>query len=117
MADLEAALRALLAVNAQDRPALAARIIQSARIADKYRKRLGRSHPEFGNGSILSAVQKHPMIPQVRSLGCDHIGALADLLIQLKTDKQDPTQRLPCKKMLDGVSSLPWRHISDNLDP
>lgn len=58
-ADLEAAVRALLAAAPERRGALAAQIVKDAQMADRYRKRLGRAHPDWGTGTLMSAAARH----------------------------------------------------------
>ena len=54
--DMDHAVRVLLATDESARGRRAAEILHRADIADRYRKRLGRAHPDFGTGSVLSAT-------------------------------------------------------------
>ena len=56
LADIELAVRVLLAVPEAQRPALMAELLSRADTADRYRKRLGRMHPAFGSGTLASAA-------------------------------------------------------------
>jgi hypothetical protein len=56
-ADLDAAARALLAVPPTARQRLAGRLVVEADAADRYRRRFGRAHPIWGNGTLESAAR------------------------------------------------------------
>ena len=58
--DLDAVARALMACTPTHRRELAIRIIEHADVADRYRRRLGKLHPEFGAGTLSSAAQAYP---------------------------------------------------------
>lgn len=59
--DVTAAARALLAVPPAARGALLARMFDEADAADAHRLRTGRSHPDYGTGSLMSAALAHPV--------------------------------------------------------
>ncbi|TDK49847.1 hypothetical protein [Antarcticimicrobium luteum] len=59
--DVCCAARALLAAAPEDRGALCRQILNQAWAADRYRRRHGRLHPRWGNGSLMAAARKHPM--------------------------------------------------------
>ncbi|WP_341213569.1 hypothetical protein [uncultured Limimaricola sp.] len=77
---LDRAMAALLAVPPGARPALAARLVTEARTADAWRKRQGRAHPLWGDGSLMSAALRHPARPLPPSLGPEARGALRQVL-------------------------------------
>lgn len=56
--DVRDAARALLAVSASLRPCLCRRMIREAEAADRFYKAHGRSHPFWGNGSLMSAARR-----------------------------------------------------------
>lgn len=62
-ADLDVAAAVLLAVPPAHRPHLARRIILRASLADRYRKRLGKPHPLYGNGTVSDATLRLPRRP------------------------------------------------------
>lgn len=67
LSDLNLAARTLMLVRAEDRPLRIALILDQAQAADKFRKRIGRAHVHFGNGTLAAACQhyvKHPMPSQ-----------------------------------------------------
>lgn len=55
--DVVAAGRLLLSVDKGARRDLLCTIIRRAHWADKYRKRIGRAHPVWGNGSLGDAAR------------------------------------------------------------
>lgn len=77
---LDRAVAALLAARPGARPALAARIVAEARAADAWRRRMGRAHPLWGDGSLMAAALRHPSRPLPPSLGPEARAALRQLL-------------------------------------
>lgn len=61
--DLQDAARALMAEEPDGRAQLARAILDRADIADRYRKRHQRPHPEFGAGSLSGAARGFPLAP------------------------------------------------------
>lgn len=59
--DLEAVARALIAAGPMRERRLD-QILAEADIADRYRKRLGRWHRPFGDGSLAAAARGHAMV-------------------------------------------------------
>ena len=66
LTDLDIATRVLLAIGEPDRAATARRIVGTARVADRYRKRLGRRHPVWGDGTLAAAAlaESKPVVPR-----------------------------------------------------
>jgi hypothetical protein len=56
--DVSNAARALLSVPQGLREALCIQLIHEAESADVYTRRVGRLHPVWGNGSLMSAARK-----------------------------------------------------------
>jgi hypothetical protein len=56
--DISNAARALLSVPEGLRAALCERMIFESEAADSYVSRVGRLHPQWGNGSLMSAARK-----------------------------------------------------------
>jgi len=75
--DVVAAARALRAVPAAQRPRLVRRIIAAAEFADRYRRRVGRAHPDFGGGSLMAAAGAWPRRPEPLLDDPDYLGCLA----------------------------------------
>lgn len=58
--DISAVARALLCHPARGRVSLFDRMIVEAEAADKYRKRYGRAHVNWGNGSLMAVANTRP---------------------------------------------------------
>lgn len=82
LCDLDSVARALLAVPQDARETLAKDVVQQARIADKYRKRIGVAHPDFGTGTLASAAQDLAK-STARSCDADYRFCLAQVLVAL----------------------------------
>ena len=52
--DLLAGAARLSVAPAEDRPALARRLLAEAHAAHHYMRRMGRPHPRWGNGSLMT---------------------------------------------------------------
>lgn len=59
--DVTAAARAMLCVPPVAREALCKRMIQEADFADRYAKRMGRPHRDWGNGTLMAAARARPL--------------------------------------------------------
>ena len=64
--DVVTAARALLAAPAGGRDGLAARLIHEAGAADAHRRRTGRRHPDWGDGTLQAAAARRPLAPEPR---------------------------------------------------
>ncbi|MGD9917900.1 MAG: hypothetical protein AB7U46_07760 [Paenirhodobacter sp.] len=62
--DLILAARAVRGLPVARRPELLARMLEEAHVADRYRKRLGRAHPRWGNGSLMARAMAEPLAPE-----------------------------------------------------
>lgn len=62
--DLSAAARVLLLVPQSDRKDMCRQLLLEAEMADRYVKRFGRFHTRCGNGSLLAAARRHPMLAE-----------------------------------------------------
>lgn len=62
--DVMAAARVLLRVPCDRRQAVMWQMLEQASIADLYYKRLGRGHPEWGNGSLMAVAFTRDMAPE-----------------------------------------------------
>ncbi len=58
------AARVLLRVPHHERRAVMQQMLERASYADLYYKRIGRGHPEWGNGSLMSVAYTHEMAPE-----------------------------------------------------
>ena len=59
--DVSDAARALLAAPPAARERLCRRMIVEAEAADAYRRRTGRVHPLWGNGSLMAAARRRAL--------------------------------------------------------
>ncbi|PYF13220.1 hypothetical protein C8J30_101608 [Rhodobacter viridis] len=64
--DLLIAAHAVAAVEVAARPAVLAQWLREAHWADLYRKRLARSHPRWGNGSLMARALREPALRGLR---------------------------------------------------
>lgn len=78
--DLIAAARVLLAVPEAERPVAIRRMIAEAEIADRYRKRLGRGHRLYGNGSLMAAAMRRQLLPEPFLGDPDYLDCLATVI-------------------------------------
>ncbi|HDR29185.1 MAG TPA: hypothetical protein ENN83_11355 [Rhodovulum sp.] len=62
--DAVAAARALFACPPGKRTASMALMLERAEAADAYRKRFGRAHPAWGNGSLMALAQRESLPPE-----------------------------------------------------
>ena len=69
LTDLDIATRVLLAIGEADRMTAACRIVATARIADRYRNRLRRRHPDWGDGTLAAAATAQ--VSPVAAQRCD----------------------------------------------
>ena len=58
--DIIAAARVLIVVPRDDWDHTVAQLLGQARTADRYRRRFGRAHPAWGNGSVMAAASTWP---------------------------------------------------------
>lgn len=81
--DVVAAARALLCAAPAARAALAARLIEDADVADRWRRRTGRAHPARGNGSLMAAAAAWPQAPEPFLDDADYLDCLRLVIEQL----------------------------------
>lgn len=75
--DLNMAARVLLTMPEGERPKAMRRLIRQAEAADWYRKRLGRAHPLWGNGSIEAVARSQKMVPPQQFSNTDYLACMA----------------------------------------
>jgi len=66
--DVIAAASALMSWPERSRRSLIVRFLEQAHIADIYRKRTGRVHPVWGNGTLMAAVLQNRALPTEPSM-------------------------------------------------
>lgn len=79
LGDLSAAAGALAAVAPARRAGLMAILIAEAETADRFRRRHGRPHPDFGNGTLMAAALARPQA-RLAPGGREGLAALAQAL-------------------------------------
>lgn len=62
--DVSCAARAMMRVPAAKRARFSTELIARAHAADLHVRRTARLHPRWGNGSLMAAARKHPMMPE-----------------------------------------------------
>src|SRR5690606_36262901 len=75
--DLCAAARVLLALPDAQRTAGMAALIARAETADRHRQDTGRTHPAYGNGTLLSAALAHPSADPAAPGAPEYLACLA----------------------------------------
>ena len=60
--DIVAAARVLLRMPRDQRRSELWRMLKHADAADRYRKRLGKGHPKWGNGSLMAVAMGREMV-------------------------------------------------------
>ncbi|WP_439155837.1 DUF7742 family protein [Yoonia sp.] len=84
LADIESALRHLLQVPPAHRGAAMADLLTRAETADRYRKRLGRRHPEFGDGTLMAAALGQAVAPRPSACDAQVLACLAIVIAALQ---------------------------------
>lgn len=74
--DVDLWARVVLRVPRVDRVGAVRQTLDHADIADRWRKRLGRAHPEFGDGSVLWLLSRSDPVQQ-RFCDAEYCEALA----------------------------------------
>ena len=111
--DLTALARHLLILPPPRRPAACARLMAQADAADRYRKRFGRAHPAWGNGTLMARALATAPPPEPRLQDPDYAACLALVLTQLAARHTPdagffPMSRL-CVWRAPPLSGLIWR--------
>lgn len=89
IADLLVAAKAVLGVPASLRPLLAERLLDRADAADRYRRRMGRLHPGWGDGTLSAAAQAVPAGNSVALSNPDAAEALSLVLLALAKRRRE----------------------------
>ena len=83
MADLEWAVRVLLAVPAPARADLLEQILIAAARAGQFYVLTGRAHPVDGTGTLMSAASRLPMVPRPGVLTPEYLRCLAMIALRI----------------------------------
>jgi hypothetical protein len=78
--DVVAAARVLCVVPEAARPALLERLLDEAHWADLYRKRTGRAHPVWGDGTLMTAALRRDPPPEPTLSDRRYCGCLVQVL-------------------------------------
>jgi hypothetical protein len=81
--DVTVAARALLPCPAAARRPLMRRMIAEADLADRYRKRIGRGHRLYGNGSLMAAALARDPPPEPYLSDAEYLDCLATVIAAL----------------------------------
>ncbi|WP_333713711.1 DUF7742 family protein [Yoonia sp.] len=85
LADLEVALRMLLAVPEEARRDAARRLVAAAQAGEGHRAATGLLHPEFGSGTLMSAALRHPLAPRPAAYDRSVLSVLSILINAIDT--------------------------------
>ncbi|MFC7704989.1 hypothetical protein ACFQXB_12355 [Plastorhodobacter daqingensis] len=85
MGDAIAAARMLLPLPRHERAAMMDRLLYEAHLADCCRKRLGRSHATYGNGTLMDAAARYPRQDEPFLDDADYLDALLTVLSALRS--------------------------------
>lgn len=107
--DIRLLARYIAGVRREDRAAVALRIIEHAHVADRYRKRTGRAHRFWGDGSLAAALPRgawrdaEPLVADRR-----HLQAIADALDAILSwkDRQICPRRVFAAREWDYVGPI-----------
>ena len=85
--DLIAAARAGLAVSAKCRVGLIDRLICEAAAAHLFHKRLSKTHPHWGNGSLMARANLEPQVAEPFASDADYLLALRLVIERILASK------------------------------
>jgi hypothetical protein len=91
--DVANAARALLHVPRGARRELCTRMIREAEAADIHARRVGRLHPLWGNGSLMSAARKRVLADEPGFDDLEYCGCFEMVLRALINRKLSQTRR------------------------
>ena len=89
--DLTSAARALLLAQPVGREQLAAQLLQNADVGDRYTRRLGWAHAEFGDGTLSAAARKRPLAnePTLDDFAyCECLALVLQQLMALRVERR-----------------------------
>ncbi len=81
--DLIAAARSLAEIAPQDRAAAVCAMLYHAHSADKFRKRTGVPHRQWGNGSLMMAASPRPKQAEPSLSDLDYLASMQLILQEL----------------------------------
>ena len=83
LADLEWAVRVLLAVPPAERADLLEHMLITATRGDQFYRLTGRNHPVHGTGTLMSVASRLPMAPRPAVLTPDYLRCLAMIALRI----------------------------------
>lgn len=89
--DLTLAARALLLAQPVGREQLAAQLLQNADVGDRYTRRFGRIHADFGDGTLSAAARKRPLArdPTLDDFAyCECLALVLQQLMALRVERR-----------------------------
>ena len=89
--DLTSAARALLLAQPVGREQLAAQLLQNADVGDRYPRRFGRIHADFGDGTLSAAARKRPFArdPTLDDFAyCECLALVLQQLMALRVERR-----------------------------
>ncbi|WP_414897409.1 hypothetical protein [Rhodovulum sp. YEN HP10] len=81
--DAVAAARALYRLPAAERGRMIGALLMQAEAADAYRKRFGRGHPDWGNGSLMALAENWELPPEPSLDDAEYCRCLAQVFCAL----------------------------------
>jgi len=91
--DIVAAARVLFLLPAAERPAALEDLFRRAAWADDYRRRTGRMHPVWGDGSLMSVALRRDTPPEPPLSDSGYCDCLAQVFEGLVAWRRDLTRR------------------------
>ena len=86
LCDAVSVARVLLALAPDLRPLALRRIWAEAGAAEAYRRRTGRMHPIWGDGSLSAAALRRPAVQEPRLDDTEYLDCLIAVLTRLRAD-------------------------------
>ena len=110
--DLTALARHLLILPPPRRPAACARLMAQADAADRYRKRFGRAHPVWGNGTLMARALATLPPPEPGLQDADYAGCLVLVLTHLAARRTRDTGIFPMSRLCVWRAPSIWSNMA-----
>ena len=95
MNDLTSAARVLLLVQPEKRIELATMLLRDTDFGDRYTRRFGRAHADFGDGTLSAAARKWPLAkePTLDDFTyCECLSVVVQQLMKRRTRANDKVE-------------------------
>lgn len=86
--DLDQATRDILRKDAPDQADHAAQLLSDADTADRYRKKLRKTHPVLGDGTLAGAISAPPDMPNPMSCDAAYMEALRVIVEAIRARRE-----------------------------